>query len=252
MGYRYRAVCLFQGRVWLIAHQICSQGTSCPQPQILHGILGCLIRRFLTDFVNSSWLVVSTPLQNISQNGNLPQIWVKTKNFWVATTQLLTHLTPRKMDEFERETWWFPIPSSVHLHFSRCHEKRWTMLNIGRVNDQSITCGGNLFKYYIGQIYAPQNQVKSFTQNPLRFFCCHSTTELLLGNLVDSMRLSNLPVFFGNIKNPPKHLAYVTHQKIGEKIPFQEVEQKPMSPCFNKTHVTLFQQGYISWWILRV
>ena len=28
------------------------------------------------------WLVVSTPLKNISQNGNLPQIGVKIKNIW--------------------------------------------------------------------------------------------------------------------------------------------------------------------------
>ncbi len=29
-----------------------------------------------------NWLVVSTPLKNISQNGSLPQIGVKTKNIW--------------------------------------------------------------------------------------------------------------------------------------------------------------------------
>ena len=28
------------------------------------------------------WLVVSTPLKNISQNGNLPQVGVKIKNIW--------------------------------------------------------------------------------------------------------------------------------------------------------------------------
>ena len=31
---------------------------------------------------NQNWLVVSTPLKNISQNGNLPQIGVKIKNIW--------------------------------------------------------------------------------------------------------------------------------------------------------------------------
>ena len=31
---------------------------------------------------NQDWLVVSTPLKNISQNGNLPQIGVKIKNIW--------------------------------------------------------------------------------------------------------------------------------------------------------------------------
>ena len=35
---------------------------------------------------NATWLVVSTHLKNISQNGNLPQIGVKIKNVWVATT----------------------------------------------------------------------------------------------------------------------------------------------------------------------
>ena len=29
-----------------------------------------------------NWLVVSTPLKNISQNGNLPQVGVKIKNIW--------------------------------------------------------------------------------------------------------------------------------------------------------------------------
>ena len=33
------------------------------------------------------WLVVSTPLKNIGQIGNLPQIGVKIKSIWVATTQ---------------------------------------------------------------------------------------------------------------------------------------------------------------------
>ena len=33
------------------------------------------------------WLVVSTQLKNISQTGNLPQIAVKIKTNWVATTQ---------------------------------------------------------------------------------------------------------------------------------------------------------------------
>ena len=33
-------------------------------------------------FFKLGWLVVSTPLKNISQNGNLPQIGVKIKNVW--------------------------------------------------------------------------------------------------------------------------------------------------------------------------
>ena len=34
------------------------------------------------NLTNHIWLVVSTPLKNISQNGNLPQIGVKIKNIW--------------------------------------------------------------------------------------------------------------------------------------------------------------------------
>ena len=34
----------------------------------------------LKDILKLNWLVVSTPLKNISQNGNLPQIGVKIKN----------------------------------------------------------------------------------------------------------------------------------------------------------------------------
>ena len=33
-------------------------------------------------FTLNIWLVVSTPLKNISQNGNLPQVGVKIKNIW--------------------------------------------------------------------------------------------------------------------------------------------------------------------------
>jgi len=32
--------------------------------------------------LNNFWLVVSTHLKNISQNGNLPQVGVKIKNMW--------------------------------------------------------------------------------------------------------------------------------------------------------------------------
>ena len=35
-----------------------------------------------TNYQFTIWLVVSTPLKNISQNGNLPQIGVKIKNVW--------------------------------------------------------------------------------------------------------------------------------------------------------------------------
>ena len=34
------------------------------------------------DWVDGFWLVVSTHLKNMSQNGNLPQIGVKLKNIW--------------------------------------------------------------------------------------------------------------------------------------------------------------------------
>ena len=47
---------------------------------ILLVVLTLRVEEFLQDL---SWLVVSTPLKNISQNGNLPQIFgVKTKNIW--------------------------------------------------------------------------------------------------------------------------------------------------------------------------
>ena len=43
-----------------------------------HGTIGG--RVFLSRKINKNWLVVSTPLKNISQNGNLPQIGVKINN----------------------------------------------------------------------------------------------------------------------------------------------------------------------------
>ena len=36
--------------------------------------------------IHHIWLVVSTHFKNISQIGNLPQVGVKIKNIWVATT----------------------------------------------------------------------------------------------------------------------------------------------------------------------
>ena len=40
---------------------------------------GSLKRHWSAEII---WLVVSTPLKNISQNGNLPQIGMKIKNIW--------------------------------------------------------------------------------------------------------------------------------------------------------------------------
>ena len=40
--------------------------------------------RFWSSMIH--WLVVSTHLKNISQNENLPQVGMKIKNIWVATT----------------------------------------------------------------------------------------------------------------------------------------------------------------------
>ena len=190
------AVCLFQGEGMALSSSKKQQPRHImpTTSEILHGIFGGEFNRFCRLFLVGGF---NRPEKYARQIWSFPQGFGWKQKILETTTQLLTQInTPERLTSSNVKLWWFPIPSSVHLHYSRCHEKRWSMLNFGRVNDQSITCGGNLFKYYIGQIYAPQNQVKSFTQNPLRFFCCHSTTELLHGNLVDSMRLSNLPVFF--------------------------------------------------------
>ena len=53
----------------------------------IYSINGSLYILYTPDIpTNFHYLVVSTPLKNISQNGNLPQIGVKIKNIWVATT----------------------------------------------------------------------------------------------------------------------------------------------------------------------
>ncbi len=41
-----------------------------------------IIVKYLVLKQDNNWLVVSTHLKNISQNGNLPQIGVKIKNIW--------------------------------------------------------------------------------------------------------------------------------------------------------------------------
>ena len=45
-------------------------------------------RRFFPAFLVGGW---KTPLTNMSQNGNLPQIGTKISNVWVATTQFFHH-----------------------------------------------------------------------------------------------------------------------------------------------------------------
>ena len=52
------------------------------------------IDRYINPWSNflSSWLVVSTHLKNMSQNGNLPQIEVKIKNVWNHQLASLFHL----------------------------------------------------------------------------------------------------------------------------------------------------------------
>ena len=37
---------------------------------------------YLCEDLKKNWLVVSTPLKNISQNGNLPQVGMKIKHIW--------------------------------------------------------------------------------------------------------------------------------------------------------------------------
>ena len=44
--------------------------------------LCCVSKDIFPKIVLSTWLVVSTPLNNISHNGNVPQIGVKIKNIW--------------------------------------------------------------------------------------------------------------------------------------------------------------------------
>ena len=46
--------------------------------------------------LNTIWLVVSTPLKNISQNGNLPQIVVKITNFWNHHLAIFCRFPPMK------------------------------------------------------------------------------------------------------------------------------------------------------------
>ena len=52
----------------------------CGSHSKIHGQHGCFQIAF-SDFI-LIWLVVSTPLKNISQNGNLPQIGMNITNIW--------------------------------------------------------------------------------------------------------------------------------------------------------------------------
>ena len=50
--------------------------------EVIVTIVSKLVYNLFTGQNQPSWLVVSTHLKNISQNGNLPQIGVKIKNIW--------------------------------------------------------------------------------------------------------------------------------------------------------------------------
>ena len=74
------------------------------------------------------WLVVSTPLKNISQNGNLPQVGVKIKNVWNRHLEIVKMgiISPKSGEQvwlWIFETWSFHpendgFPSSEFM-FSR-------------------------------------------------------------------------------------------------------------------------------------
>ena len=55
--------------------------------------------------------MVSTPLKNISQNGNLPQIGVKIKNVW--NHHPVKYRYPHRWDPMPRQRAWFFLPSCL-------------------------------------------------------------------------------------------------------------------------------------------
>ena len=61
--------------------------------------------------------MVSTPLKHISQNGNLPQIGVKIKNIWVATTQKNMRICLKPMGGWSNRTWTKVQYSKVETHW---------------------------------------------------------------------------------------------------------------------------------------
>ena len=58
--------------------------------------------RWISQTINTihNWLVVSTPLKNISQNGNLPQIGMEIKKIFETTTQTTPRFFAQLSDDY--------------------------------------------------------------------------------------------------------------------------------------------------------
>ena len=81
-----------------------TQGSFLPQSQLISG----------TWFTKQHWLVVSTHLKDISQNGNLPQIGVNIKKRFETTTYRTSFV--RLLDPFQVIFFWNrPFKSQGHI-----------------------------------------------------------------------------------------------------------------------------------------
>ena len=99
------------------------------------------------------WLVVSTPLKNISQIGNLPQIGVKIKNIW------------NHQPEIEWIAPFSPWPSGSLTRSLKCSSTNFASLSLGRTpttQKQKTTFRGFfLFGFFGGTVFGEKCGVDS-------------------------------------------------------------------------------------------
>ena len=122
------------------------------------------------------WLVVSTPLKNISQNGNLPQIGVKIKNVW---NQHLAIQQSSKIQLFGEQTFdiffyashhWGPgFPRSPVHHSLNALLWRWRFGTRG--------CDDTVFFSYVRGLCQkyPKCTLPEANSSPLKFGGCETS-----------------------------------------------------------------------------
>ena len=107
-------------------------------PKLQH-ITTSLYEQSFKNPINIFWLVVSTHLKNISQIGSFPQVGMKIKNIWVATTKSCRKSTSKKPPTSPS---WFPILKPPHSHLN---EMIWGK----HPSEVNVKCfGGCSFKFH--------------------------------------------------------------------------------------------------------
>ena len=94
-------------------------------------------------FFKLGWLVVSTPLKNISQNGNLPQIGVNIKNVWNQHLVGVLYFTKKK----GVQSWTYQYLGKLSIIFSKA-KTCWAPKEVHHKTTRRFAYAMYMFKRY--------------------------------------------------------------------------------------------------------